>query len=315
MNGKSASRTAEFMAFFRAMESVQGVGRRLFVDRLAERFVGAGLRRAVRASRWAAVGAVVNWYADWRLPGARTSGIARTKVIDDLLVDALGRRVPDSGGQTLQTEDETNDATGEEGAEQVVILGAGFDCRAYRLDALRNVKVFEVDHPSTLATKVAVLRGALGKIPERVRFVEIDFNREALPEVLERAEFDGSRRTVFLWEGVTNYLTAEAVDSVLRFVASCGEGSGTIFTYVDAGVLDGSVRFEGAERLLKDVERLGEPWTFGIVPGELAEFLGQRGIRLKRDWSAREYRREYFGEQARKMKGYEFYHVAVGRVE
>ena len=196
-----------------------------------------------------------------------------------------------------------------------MILGAGFDCRAYRLAALERCTVFEVDHPSTLATKRAILGGALGKIPESVRFVEIDFNGESLPEVLDRAGFRASRRTVFLWEGVTNYLTAKAVDSVLRFVASCGAGSRIIFTYVDAGVLDGSVRFYGAERLLRDVERLREPWTFGIVPRELGEFLGRRGLRLERDWSAGEYRRECFGEAARGMKGYEFYHVAVGRVE
>jgi methyltransferase (TIGR00027 family) len=311
------------MAFFRAMESVRSEGRRLFVDPWAVRFVGSGLRWAVWASRWAGIGALVNWYADWRLPGARTSGIARTKLIDDLLVGALRPRATDSGRSTLPSENsgvQTADsaggslAAGREGAEQVVILGAGFDCRAYRLDALEGCTVFEVDHPSTLRTKRAILGGALGKIPEAVRLVEIDFNRESLPKVLGRAGFDASRRTVFLWEGVTNYLTAEAVDSVLRFVASCGEGSGIIFTYVDAGLLDGSVRFCGGERLLRDVERLGEPWTFGIVPGELGEFLRGRGMRLERDWSAGEYRKECWGERAGRMRGYEFYHVAVGRV-
>ena len=119
MNGNRASRTAEYMAFFRAMESVRPSGRRLFVDPFAERFVRAGLRRAVRASRWRVLAALVNWYADWRLPGARTSAISRTKLIDDALGDAL-----------------------QEGIQQVVIFGAGFDCRAYRLEPLRNMKVF-----------------------------------------------------------------------------------------------------------------------------------------------------------------------------
>jgi methyltransferase (TIGR00027 family) len=292
MNGTRASRTAEYMAFFRAMESVRPEGRRLFVDSLAELFVGPSLRRAVRAAKKPRVGALINWYADRRAPGARTSAIARTKLIDEELKKSLGP-----------------------GVGQIVILGAGFDCRAYRLAELEGVRVFEVDHPSTLAIKLSVLRGALARIPETVRFVEVDFNREVLPEVLERVGFEASQSTVFLWEGVSHYLTAEAVDSVLRFVASCGAGSRIIFTYVDAGVLDGSVRFYGGERLLRDVERLGEPWRFGIVPGELAEFLGRRGIRLERDWSAGEYRRECFGEGARRMKGYEFYHVAVGRVE
>jgi len=274
------------------MESVRPKGRRLFVDPFAERFVGAGLRRAVRASRWRVLAALVNWYADWRLPGARTSAIARTKLIDDALRDAL-----------------------QEGIQQVVILGAGFDCRAYRLEALRNVKVFEVDHPSTLAKKVEILAEVLPEIPKTVRFAETDFNRRPLKNVLTEVGFEPSLRTVFLWEGVTNYLTEEAVDSVIRYVATCCASSRIIFTYVDGGLLDGSVRFEGGERLLRDVEKLGEPWTFGIVPGELAEFLRRRGLRLERDWPAVEYRKKCWGEEAGKMKGYEFYHVAVGRVE
>jgi methyltransferase (TIGR00027 family) len=291
MIANRASRTAEYMAFFRGLESAQPEGRRLFVDSFAERFVSASLRRAIRASTWPMVGGLVNGYADWRLPGARTSAIARTKLVDDALGDAL-----------------------RDGMGQVVILGAGFDCRAYRLAGLAGAKIFEVDHPATLATKLGVLREALPEMPRNVKFVEIDFNRQALPEVLSAAGFRESERTEFLWEGVTNYLTAEAVDSVLRFVAGCGVGSQIVFTYVHAGLMDGAVRFGGGEKLLRNVARIGEPWTFGIVPEKLAKFLGRRGLRLEWDLSAEEYRDRYFGAAARKMKGYEFYHVAMARV-
>src|ERR1700754_1776195 len=113
MTANRASRTAEYMAFFRALESVRPQGERLFVDPFAERFVGRGLRRGVWLSRWPWLAGWVNRYADWRLPGARTSAIARTKLIDDAFGDAL-----------------------RDGIRQVVILGAGFDCRAYRLAGL-----------------------------------------------------------------------------------------------------------------------------------------------------------------------------------
>jgi methyltransferase (TIGR00027 family) len=251
---------------------------------------------------------VVNRYADWRLPGARTSAIARTRLIDDALGEALRTRQSDQRGDRDESRQE------EESAAQVVILGAGFDCRAYRLVGLAGVKIFEVDHPATLATKRRVLNEALPRLPENVKFVEIDFNRQALPDVLRAAGFRESERTTFLWEGVTNYLKAEAVDSVLRFVARCGAGSRIVFTYVHAGLMDGSVGFEGGERILRDVARIGEPWTFGIFPGELGEFLGRRGLRLELDLSADEYRRRYFGAAAGVMKGYGFYHVAVARV-
>jgi methyltransferase (TIGR00027 family) len=288
---KRASRTAEYMAFFRALESVRPEERRLFVDRLAERFVRSSLRWAVRASRWPMLARIVESYADWRLPGARTSAISRTKMIDDAVREAL-----------------------RDGIRQVVILGAGFDCRAYRLSEMAGAKVYEVDHPATLAVKREILSEALLEIPNSVRFVETDFNRRRLREVLMEAGFESQQPTMFLWEGVTNYLSRETVDDVFGYVGNCGAGSRIVFTYVHKGLLDGTARFEGGERILRDVERIGEPWTFGFVPEGLAEYLKTRGVYLARDFSAKGYRRIYWGEAARKMKGYEFYHVAIADV-
>lgn len=279
------------MAFFRAIESVRPENGRLFADSFAVHFVRPSLRSAVCLSRTPILAGVVNWYVDRRLPGARTSAIARTRFIDDVLRDSLAENIT-----------------------QVVILGSGFDCRGYRLAYSNGTAVFEVDHPATLAAKIACLREVLPKVPDNVRFVEIDFNHQVLPEVLNRAGFKSLRPAVFLWEGVTNYLTPGAVDSVLRYVASCSPGSRIIFTYVHSGILDGSVNFEGARRLLRDVARLDEPWTFGLSPIQLGEFLRERGLCLDRDLSAREYRSQYFGAAAQRMKGYDFYHVAIAGV-
>jgi O-methyltransferase involved in polyketide biosynthesis len=110
---------------------------------------------------------------------------------------------------------------------------------------------------------------------------------------------------------VTNYLSEAAVDSVLRCVASCRSGSRIVFTYVHSGMLDGSVYFQGAERLLRDVARLQEPWTFGIDPQRLDHFLNARALSLVEDVPAAEYRRRYFGKAAQRMTGYEFYRIAV----
>ena len=277
------------MALFRAAETVRPASQRLFADSFAEHFLRPGLRRAVWLARRPVLASFLNRYADHRLPEARTSAIARTRIIDDIL------------GEDLEAS----------GLRQVVILGAGFDCRAYRLAGLQRATVFEVDHPATLATKLAVLRRLLPKIPDHVRHVEIDFNRQRLPDGLAQAGFQPARPTIFLWEGVTNYLSAEAVEAVLRYVASCGPGSKIIFTYVHSGALDGSVYFEGAERLLRDVAKTDEPWTFGLAPADLTEFLSKTGLVLDRDLSANEYRSLYFGAAAQQMKGYEFYHVAA----
>lgn len=291
MRADRASRTAEYMAFFRACETARAENERLFADPFAKWFVSPGLRRAARLYAVPVLGGVVRWYANRRLPGAGTSAIARTRMIDEVVGQALRDKI-----------------------SQIVILGAGFDCRAYRLEAIAAAKVFEVDHPATLGLKLARLREVHPALPGNVQYVEIDFNRQRLQQRLNEAGFDTSLPALFLWEGVTNYLTAEAVDLVLRYVGSCAEGSRVVFTYVHAGVLDGSVPFEGAETVMRDVKGLGEPWTFGLDPAGVAGFLRERGLELDCDASAREYRRRYFGKESERMKGYEFYHVAVAHV-
>jgi methyltransferase (TIGR00027 family) len=279
------------MAFFRALESAQPEGERLFYDPFAPGFLSARLAWAARLCRNQVASRIVGWYADRRLPGARTSGIARTRFIDDCLRSSMGA---------------VN--------SQLVILGAGFDCRAYRLAELRDVQVFEVDHPATLAVKKERLGKALPSLPANVCFVPADFNRMSISEILGRTSFDPSRSAFFLWEGVTNYLSEAAVGAVLKFIAECAAGTELVFTYVHQGLLDGTVDFIGGKRLLDDVARLNEPWTFGIYPEQLSEFLEARGLALEEDVPAAEYRRTYFGAAAERMKGYEFYRIAVATV-
>ncbi len=291
MRQSQASQTAEYMAFFRALESVRSRGKRLFTDPFAIQFLRPSLRRAVWLSRVPLFAAVVGRYADRRLPGARTSGIARTRFIDEVVERAL-----------------------REDVRQVVILGAGFDCRAYRLAGMEAATVFEVDHPATLEVKRKHLQRATASRPSNVRYVAIDFNQQSLPEVLREAGVDARSPTLFLWEGVTNYLAAEAVDSVLQYVASFPAGSRLIFTYVHRGALDGSVVFEDAPALLRNVAAVGEPWTFGLDPSELSDYLRERGLHLIRDAGAREYREECMGPAGRSMRGYDFYHVAIAGV-
>jgi methyltransferase (TIGR00027 family) len=288
MHRHKASRTAQYMAYFRALESARSPQRRLFYDPFAPYFLGAVLRGAARIARLPLAAPLVERYTDLRLPGARTSAIARTKLIDDSLRDALAS-----------------------GITQVVILGAGFDCRAYRLSELHRTVVFEIDHPATLAVKLDCLHQALPKIPDNVRYVEIDFLHQSLPEVLSRARFDPSRAAFFIWEGVTQYLAADAVDSVLAFVAASAPATRLMFTYVHGGMLDGSTGFKAARRLLRGYAGLGEPWIFGLRPDRVGEFLSARGLSFEHDWSADEYRRLSYGSTADQMKGYEFYHTVL----
>ena len=286
-----ASRTAEYMALFRALESTLPADRRLFDDRFATAFLTARLRPVVSLSRISFLGSLIRSFIDHRWPGARTSAVARTRFIGDAAAAALGS-----------------------GVEQVVILGAGFDARAYRIAPMARVPVFEVDHPATSAAKRAAVEAALGSLPTHVHFVPIDFNTESLPDTMTAAGYDPRRRTAFLWEGVTNYLSADAVDRTLRWCARAAAASKVIFTYVDRQVLDAPQTFEGTGKIIATLRASGERWTFGLDPSTLSDFLAQRGLALDEDVGAADYRARYFPLAARGMRGYEFYRIAVAHV-
>jgi methyltransferase (TIGR00027 family) len=147
-----------------------------------------------------------------------------------------------------------------------------------------------------------------------VRFVQIDFNREKLDEAMRRSDYDETRRTCFIWEGVSNYLTDAAVDAMVRWFAQAAVASEVIFTYVDRLILTDPDRFVGGRRLLATVERMGERWTFGLEPEAMPAYLAERSLELVDDMGAAEYRARYMPERTAGMKGYEFYRVARARV-
>jgi len=288
----SSSKTAEYVALYRALETSETAREPLFRDPFAELFLSPSLRRVLRLARVRPLRSSLLRYADWRAPGARSSTIGRTRVIDDAVVRA------------------TN-----EGAKQVVLLGAGYDCRAHRLAELRDARVFEVDRRETQAAKRARVEGAAALGARRdVRYVTVDFARDDLAARLAAAGWDAGRPSIFVWEGVTGYLDEAAVESVLRFVGGTAPGTTLIFTYLHRGVIDGSVRFEGADKLVRNVRRLGEPWTFGLVPGEVGSFVARFGLRLEDDLGADEYRERTLGTREPGLRGYAFYRLAIARV-
>jgi methyltransferase (TIGR00027 family) len=285
------SRTAEQNALFRALESTLPESRRLFEDCLARTFLTWPLTLVARLAVIPGLRELVPWLIDNRWPGVRSSVVARTRLIDDAIGASLGGHI-----------------------EQLVILGAGFDSRAYRLPGLRGITVFEVDHPDTQTTKRQVLERVLSIRPKHVRFVALDFNQHDLASVMAAAGYRESARTFILWEGVTNYLTEAAVDTTLRWCSRASPGSLLLFTYVHRDVLTRPDAFIGTKNLFASLERAGEKLTFGIEPSELSKFLADRGLSLESDLGAAEYRKRYFGDAARKMRGHEFYRVALAGV-
>ncbi|MEQ0565279.1 SAM-dependent methyltransferase [Amycolatopsis sp. NEAU-NG30] len=242
----TASRTAEHVALFRALETRRRD--RLFADDHAVRFLPARYRWLVRAATVRPVGRGIARLIDHRYPGGpRTSAVARTRLIDDLLAEAA--------------------------PEQVLLLGAGYDSRAHRIPGMPPT--YEVDHPATQRAK----RRRIADRPH-VHYVPVDLTRESLAAAL--AGFP-RKRTAVVWEGVTNYLTAQAVDATFRDLATIvAPGSTVVFTYVDRAALGDGTAWH------REVAKVGEPWTFGFPPADVPGYLAERGLDLKGDLSAEE---------------------------
>ena len=181
------------------------------------------------------------------------------------------------------------------GLEQLVILGAGYDSRAYRFEGLKRVKVFEVDHPATQRVKVVKLKEALGELPENVVFVPVDFTKETLERRLYACGYDNRLKTLFIWQGVAHYLTPEAVDNILAFVAHhSANGSSIIFDYMYASPLSGTST-HGEVRSMRRYRRItGEGRIFGIEKGTIEAFLHQRGFYQVKNVTSEFLKKTYF---------------------
>jgi methyltransferase (TIGR00027 family) len=165
---------------------------------------------------------------------------------------------------------------------QFVILGAGFDTRAYRLPAGAGVRVFEVDSPRTQRVKRETLAKA-GIDAGGVTFVPADFERQDWLACLVSAGFDPARPTLFLWEGVTMYLERATVEDTLRKIASTAAGSVVAFDYFTSEALDSPAPYWRFARVT--TKAAGEPLKFGVdstppARDRLAELLASCGLSL-----------------------------------
>lgn len=288
------SRTAEFQAAFRAVETVRRPARsRLFEDPFALAFLTPETRRYVVGASLPLIGGLVRSIVERRSAGAMSSGIARTRLIDDWLREALGK-----------------------GVRQVLLLGAGYDSRAGRLPELAACRIVELDLPATQAAKQAGLLRLLPTLPDNVLYLPADLTQEGLDEAWGRADLLPDEPVFVLWEGVAHYLGDAAVDATLRTLSRlCPDGSLLAFTYLHRGLLDGTRAFERAHIPLRRVALGNEPWIWGMDPARMPSYLDERGFHLLADLGADDYRRKYWGEEARRYRGFGFYHTALALVK
>jgi methyltransferase (TIGR00027 family) len=195
----------------------------------------------------------------------------------------------------------------EEGFDQIVVFGAGFDSRAIRFGQLnKGTAIFEVDAPTTQQEKQDAFEKRKLSQPPNLVYVPVDFNTERLDDKMKQAGFKTGKKTLSTVEGVTMYLTAEGIEGTFRFIADASaKGSILVFDHIYAGVLRGENKYYGEEGMAKSVAKAGEKWQFGLEEGEAHGFVGKFGFSLKDNCNAKQLTERYFknskGETVAKM--------------
>lgn len=272
-----ASRTAWGPIVQVAIEQFVPQPQRIIQDALAYRFLPTLLRIVVNVGRFGTVREKLFASIDQRVPGVRGGILCRKRYIDDKLVDMLGY-----GLQTL------------------VILGAGMDTRAYRIPELASLRVYEVDLPETIDAKNAVLWRLFGKVPDNVRLVPVDFDRQELGGALQETGYSRECISFFIWEGVTQYISEAAVNGVLEFLKSAYRGSRLVFTFIRKDFIDGQKMYD-LDALYRQTRLKKDFWQFGMQPDEVGDILEAYGWRELEQVGSAEYQQRYLQPAGRVM--------------
>lgn len=274
--------TAQGVAKQRLIETIAGPDKRVINDPYADNFViGSGFIKLM--------GHKLNaWLSEKLAPGFHEHLISRTKFIDELI-----------------------EKSASNGIEQYVILGAGYDSRAHRLELPSSLKIFEVDQPEVSDNKLAKLPKELPNA-ENVTYVNIDFSYQSLTEQLIGSGFDQKKSTILTLEGVSQYITKEAVSSTIKELASLTRDTNSIFfmSYVDelldknpeACFGEGYPNPAKKAKLIKSLsDKVGEPWISFYSDAEIEDLLSQNGYSIKENVTLEELNSLYFSPVGRAL--------------
>ena len=273
----ATSRTAEWTCLCRAISSLEKNRYYRNNDRLALSLLPGGIRLLLRIPftgrlflRIAAAQGIYEYV------------IARTQYIDAVFRQALSNQFP-----------------------QILIFGAGFDTRALRFQKeARQTRIFELDAPATQNAKIGQYRKRHLSIPPDLVFVPIDFDRDSLPQRLDRAGFKRDERSLIVLEGVLMYLLPQSVDQTFHTIQELtAPGSEVVFDYMHASVLRNENIYYGEKGMAESMAKTGEQWHFGIEKGEIGRFLSRYGFELHDHRDGRELEEMYFKDPSGRTVG------------
>ena len=213
-------------------------------------------------------------------------------------------------------DDVLKDSIEKKEIETVVNLGAGMDCRAYYIPGVENIRYFEVDYPSVVETKKAKMKKILGKLPDHVIYVPVDFEKQSLDTELKKAGYNLTSKTLFISEGVTQYISKEANDSILKYVAQAAPGSKIVFTYVLKSFIEGKDLKGATEKsMYKWLVKGFKLFKYGLDPAEMRDYLSEYHLSLIEDIGSREMEERYMKLVKLDLKVFEIERIALAEIK
>jgi methyltransferase (TIGR00027 family) len=262
------SRTALGAARLRAAHQVLD-GASILADPLAVRILGSEIEVALDHAEAHPMGPRMRWFI-----------AARSRIAEDALTVAVN-----------------------DGATQLVVLGAGLDTLAYRTPLAGRLRIFEVDHPATQAWKRERLAAAAIAVPQGMQFVAVDFERQTLAEQLQSAGFSSTGRSFFSWLGVTPYLTEPAIFATLAWMAQLPGGAEVVFDYVNPAASVAPAGRAAHQGLAERVASLGERFQSYFDTAQLCAKLSAAGFRHVEDLGPADIMTRFFPQTERTAPG------------
>ena len=267
--------TAQGVAKQRLIESLAKPDRRIIYDPYAKNFVlGANIIKLMGHR-------LSVWLGNKIIPGMHEHLISRTRYIDDLIEKSTFANI-----------------------EQYVILGAGYDSRAHRLKLPSKLKIFEVDQSEVQELKRLRLPDNMPN-RESITYVGMDFNHQSLKEELINAGFDQNKSTIFTLEGVSQYISREALDATLKEVADLNPNSNSkiFISYVNKLLKEDSKACFGkgyskpekaVSFITNSAAKMGEPWISFYSAEEIESILSQNNFTLIENKTLADLNSKYF---------------------
>jgi methyltransferase (TIGR00027 family) len=281
-------------AFARAMGMLYPKEKRLFEDPYSEKLLTPFYKFFLFLMRLPKIFDFLMKLEKKSTPGKTGWLFCRFRYIDDVLKDNITKKE----------------------IETVVNLGAGMDCRAYYIPGVEKIRYFEVDHPSVIEKKKAKMKKILGKLPDHVVYVPVDFEKQSLETELKKAGYDLNSKTLFIWEGVSQYISKEANDNNMKYVAQAAPGSKIVFTYILKSLIEGKDLDDTARKgMYKWTVKGFKVWIYGLDTAEIGDYLSKYNLSLTEDIGSKEMKERYMEKSNLGLDVFEVERIALAEVK